>query len=1338
MMLSYLSALPPLLLLAGAGYAFCRKGHRPAHLPRIVQIIAVVALLAAMAAAIFLAGFGAKTAPIAEFGLSIRLDVLSATMILLVAFIGWVVLRYAGRYLDGEMRQGAFLGWMAATLAAVLILVQAGDLITFTAAWIATSLCLHRLLLFYPERPAARRAARKKFIIARMGDGALIGAAILLGIACDSIDIGTILERAATASTPAIQCAAGLLALAALLKSAQFPSHGWLIEVMEAPTPVSALLHAGVINAGGFLLIRFADVMILAPGILAFLVMLGGFTALFGSLAMLAQPAVKTSLAWSTIAQMGFMIMQCGLALFPLALLHIVLHSLYKAHAFLSSGGAVERIASIRRPGPVAIPGARAVLQSFAAAIAIYAAIGLAFGLEGKSPQALALGAILILGMAYLLAQGLADAAPRALTRRTALYAVAASVSYFLLHRGAEWLTRGTLPPPPVPGPLEWALLALAITSFGLVALAQSTFPLWSAHPAVAGVRVHLANGLYIHAVWDRLIGQWPGRQANRAEQDNAVMITQPMSGELASDALMRAIDAAGRQIPPLWPLAAQVAVNPYLGQSDLRLAEAAARLQRVGAGPLTMPRDWYRERLADGRLTDDDLSHALAASPYRDKPESLAALKAELHQPRPECKILPTLADLAAEISGMDWPTILAERIGMWAGSRFDAGQALWGTARGRNAFADYRAFAMHDITPEIMGLRGFAAFVADAPESAEAAIARAMRRLGVSDEAVQSYAHHLLMTLGGWSHYARHLLWRAELAGQNDDTLTAMLAIRLVWEEALFQQYEAQITEAWGRVRAAHAIPAEPGQAEIVDEILQEAAEHAAQRDLAKLLAAEPVRQEDGARPALQAAFCIDVRSEVFRRALETVDPSIRTLGFAGFFGIAAGHRGFASDVEELRLPVLLNPSLHSCATASGQKDADTDTRLRARAHRAWGRFKLAAVSSFAFVEAAGPIYAAKLIRDAFGLRGVAQKVQPQPHFQPGLALSDRIRTAETVLRAMSLTGGFARIVLLAGHGAHVTNNPHASALQCGACGGYSGEVNARLLAGLLNDLPVREGLVGRGIDIPQDTLFLAGLHDTTTDRVTLFDGDCDTAAHREDIAKVRGWLASAGRIARTERAARLPHAAGHDIEERARNWAEIRPEWGLAGCSAFIAAPRSRTTGRDLGGRAFLHDYDWRQDGARGFTVLELILTAPVVVASWISLQYYGSTVAPQVFGAGNKLLHNVVGGIGVVEGNGGLLRSGLAWQSVHDGQKYRHDPLRLSVCIEAPRDAMSAILKRHAHVRALFDHGWLHLFALDDAGRMAWRYTGNLSWVSVDGMAPGPEDDTRLDVAAGALV
>ena len=774
--------------------------------------------------------------------------------------------------------------------------------------------------------------------------------------------------------------------------------------------------------------------------------------------------------------------------------------------------------------------------------------------------------------------------------------------------------------------------------------------------------------------------------------------------------------ERAARAVPPLWPLASSVAVNPFLGQTGQSLAQAGARLARVAGAPVTMPRHWYREKIAAGDISDRDLFDAWAKAPEALRPLDLAALKAAAAEDAPAPRALPTVADLAAEASRVDWPGLIVERFGAWAAGYFDQGQALWAAPRGSSAFGAWRAVATHDLTPEIAGLSGFALHIFDAPDDPAAAIARAVERLSLSDAALDTYFHQLLMTLGGFAQLARYRLWQAELGGGTDETIVGLLAIRLTWEEALYIRHEERIAERWARAREAHAAAVSPTPDLVVDAILQEAAEHAAQRALFAELARDAAPAAKG-RPALQAAFCIDVRSEVFRRALESVNPNIETLGFAGFFGLATAHRRFASDVEEMRLPVLLTPAVRTCAGGPELEPAARAARILSRAKRAWGRFKLAAVSSFAFVEATGPIYAGKLIADALGLHRASAPNDPAPRFDPAFGPEARIAAAERVLRAMSLTSGFARLVALVGHGANAVNNPHLSALHCGACGGYSGEVNARLLAALLNDPDARAGLAAKGIAIPPDTWFVAALHDTTTDVVTFYERDRPSAAHADDLARAKTWLAAAGQIARGERALRLPRASGaRAVARRSRDWAEIRPEWGLAGCKAFIAAPRLRTAGRSLEGRAFLHDYDWRRD--KGFGVLELILTAPVIVASWISLQYYGSTVAPAVFGSGNKLIHNVTGGIGVVEGAGGLLRGGLPWQSVHDGERFIHEPLRLSVCIAAPREAIADVLARHADVRALFDNGWLHLFALDEAGHMTWRYEGGLAWSTVE--------------------
>ena len=270
MTIQSLPILAPLLLLAPAAFVHLRDGMSPSVTARLAEIGTLAALAVASASLVVLVVAGPGDGMLAFGLMSTRLDVVSVTMLLLVAFIGWVVTRYARAYLDGEARQTTFTIWLLGTLAAVMTLVQAGNVILFVVAWVATSLCLHNLLLFYPGRIAAQRAARKKFLTARAGDAALILAAVLLTVAYGTTQITDILAaaRLGQGGGPAI-AAAAFLAFAAVLKSAQFPTHGWLTEVMEAPTPVSALLHAGVVNGGGFLLFRFADVMLLSPLVLA-------------------------------------------------------------------------------------------------------------------------------------------------------------------------------------------------------------------------------------------------------------------------------------------------------------------------------------------------------------------------------------------------------------------------------------------------------------------------------------------------------------------------------------------------------------------------------------------------------------------------------------------------------------------------------------------------------------------------------------------------------------------------------------------------------------------------------------------------------------------------------------------------------------------------------------------------------------------------------------------------------------------------------------------------------------------------------------------------------------
>jgi hypothetical protein len=294
---------------------------------------------------------------------------------------------------------------------------------------------------------------------------------------------------------------------------------------------------------------------------------------------------------------------------------------------------------------------------------------------------------------------------------------------------------------------------------------------------------------------------------------------------------------------------------------------------------------------------------------------------------------------------------------------------------------------------------------------------------------------------------------------------------------------------------------------------------------------------------------------------------------------------------------------------------------------------------------------------------------KIKNKPVYIEGLSETDQIALAEGALKAMSLTRHFARLVMITGHSSTTINNPHRAGLDCGACGGQSGEANARLLAQILNEANIRIALKNKGINIPEDTIFLACEHDTCTDDIIIFNSDIITQTHSEEFKHLKHILAKASVDARAERALRLGSDA--NIIRRSRDWSQVRPEWGLAGCTAFVVAPRYRTQHLNMSSSTFMHSYNWQTDD--GFKVLELIMTAPMVVTNWINMQYYASMVDQKIWGSGNKTLHNVVGNVGVIEGNAGDIRSGLPIQSLHDGQDWQHEPLRLAVYIEAPKSA-----------------------------------------------------------------
>ena len=777
------------------------------------------------------------------------------------------------------------------------------------------------------------------------------------------------------------------------------------------------------------------------------------------------------------------------------------------------------------------------------------------------------------------------------------------------------------------------------------------------------------------------------------------------------------------------------MAVNPWWGYIDTPFHECAAHIAALSGATFYMPRWYYRQKWDNEIIGPRHLSEACS-----ELGESIEVTDLLRHLTRPEpmrqmilmTNVMDASRDLRHNIS---WKEEVVHQISQFSAAYFDKGQSVWQLDSSLPPYPSWKRIIVHNRGIElIMGARGLCKLFGRLPDDRDELITSAVDALAIPASKRVDYFEALLRSISGWASWYAQRRWQSKLQGASepDSSIRDLLAMRLGWEWVLMHYArERNLSVDWSEaVRSWSKIEDDQLAGRKIDRIWHRAFELADQEPLVHKLGDLPHRSEEP-RPEVAAYFCIDVRSEPFRRSLEAQDPHIRTGGFAGFFGLPITYQAAGLDVAVPHLPGLLAPSrvVHDGCAAD-------DCSVDEIAYRRRGRLldeellewmKTTASSMFSYVESAGLLYGLKLIKEAavkaapysraYGL-APEEKAQlvPRVALESDEAVGGAIELAAGILRTMSLTESFPAVVLLMGHGSTTQNNPQAAGLHCGACCGQTGDVNARALAGLLNEPRIREGLHAHGIDLTESTVFVAGLHDTTTDEARLFDTDAVPPRFSEAIRKLSVWLERAGEATRAERAPRLNIKAGgkRDLlslfRRRSRDWSEVRPEWGLTRNASLIVAPRSRTRDIDLEGRSFLHDYDWTQD--TNFSVLELIMTAPMVVSHWINMQYYASTVDNLRYGSGNKVLHNVVGGnIGIFEGNGGDLRIGLAMQSLHDGTDWVHEPVRLNVYIDAPQHAIDTVMERQEVVRHLVNNGWLHLFQLDDGSTPIFRRTAS---------------------------
>ncbi len=794
-------------------------------------------------------------------------------------------------------------------------------------------------------------------------------------------------------------------------------------------------------------------------------------------------------------------------------------------------------------------------------------------------------------------------------------------------------------------------------------------------------------------------------------------------------------LENVSKRIAPAWPLKNLVAVNPYVGFSDTKHSETAEILASRGDIRMTMPIGFYLDQLRNGTITVGDIQSALKASGMQipSVDAFIETAKDLISKTEPRKGTAYNLLDVASTINGKDWRELMLDRISFWAATHFDKHVRVWNTKiTENNLYRSWKQEAQIDRTAEIMGLTGFRSAIKQLPDDHLELIDTFLSQLRLDQVDTEAYLHSLLLKVLGWSSYISGVDFHNQLYDGNKSNLIEFLAILVTWENYFLNHSvnKESIKSIWYQNwHAGEPKRSAPKEQLKVALILQDALDIAYQREL-KALFAQRKSVGPKSKPKAQMIFCIDVRSEVYRRNLEMVNPEIDTVGYAGFFGFPVKYVPLGHDQGKNQCPVLIPSSALVRETCTHKEQAEHKRIADHQVNKTWKKFKSGAITSFGFVSPLGLTYLPKILLDSFHITrpvenpdddGIAKWLkQGRTLDLSAISLDDKVAMAASALAGMGIKDHLAPIVLITGHGSSSVNNPHASGLDCGACGGHSGEVNALTAQYVFNDPEVRSGLKEQGVNIPQSTVFLACLHDTTTDEIKFINDTWVPDSHKEQLEEIKRSLQIASRNTRLERSLRLNMnsesgaAIEKSIKSRSEDWAQIRPEWGLAGCSSFIVAPRERSQGIKLDGRSFLHNYHWNSDPE--FKILEAIMTAPMVVTSWINLQYYASTVDVNRFGAGNKTLHNVTSGIGVLEGSSGDLRIGLPLQSVHNGEKFEHIPIRLNVVIEAPINAIEKNLGKHDHIRQLFENEWIYLHRMDERGRISHTYTKNAQWMA----------------------
>lgn len=1207
-------------------------------------------------------------------GWSWRLDVVGVVLLVFMGFLGWVVVRFCAVNLRGRTGGRAVSALLTTTFLSLAVMVLSADLAGFALGWTLSGLAVTGLI----ARSGTERARVSAVWILRhlvVGDLALWLAVTLVwswwGVT-DRQDLGI----AADQPVVEVTVIAAALVVACVARSGLVPAHRWLAETAEAPSPVSGLLHAGIVNGAGVLGVVTWPVLSASRPALAVLLVVGLVTVVVGAWSAVVRRDVKGRLASSTTTQMGFMTVQLGLGLPTMALMHLIAHGCYKSWLFLRAGGAVERHSHRWRTERRPVRGVVLTLLAAATAAGLGAPAALwlfeTAGLVALVPFGLAVGAASLGGRA---AAGLTRVGPSVATT-TALVTGVAGGAYLWLLLGWEHLVA-----PALSVGIVWTPVAAAVVLLACAAAAVAV---------AVGCRVLVRRptgrlGLLLFP-----LSVAPGRERTAAIDLPAVGTVEP--DPTRSEAVARATERAVADVAPAWPLRAMVAANPLAPAERRPFSEGVLEAEdRLGAR-LRPSLHYFLARYDEGRITDADLAEAMHPSTGRPVEGSVE----EVVRATRELVAVPAAPTSTPDAAA--WR--VREQVSVWCQLAWSsAADPASGLASG--PYTLFRAAAGRHGFDRAVGVDGAAAWVRGLPEDPMAALDAVTHDLATDDAALERLLARTILVAPGW---AGHAAWRARQTGSSAP-LHQLLALSLALDLLLRGPDAVASTATADRATTEDRAP----EAELSD-LWQRALEVGPRRRLVGAVeqAGASGATRRAARPSSQSIWCIDVRSERIRRHLEAVGDH-ETVGFAGFFGIDLHHTDADGNAADLA-PALVRPGTASSET-------ERPIRLRQALHRTVTSVSRHPVAALAVADGGGFLS---------GLTSLAATVAPAPvrslvrsgatddgalsrdaTVVTALDLEGRVALARAALVSTGLGDDLAPVLLVCGHGATVENNAFATAYACGACGGHAGAVNARVLAEVLNDPEVRTVLAERGLRVPDDTVAVPALHDTTTDTVTVLG---DVPADLERDLRVAGERAAHERLRILPPRRRREDVA--DLRQRAADWSEPTPEWGLAGNAALVIGPRHLTRAASLDGRVFLHSYDEALDPEGA--VLEQLMTAPLVVAQWINAQYFFSAAAPGVLGAGDKTTHNVVGDVGVLSGAHGDLRTGLPWQAlfrsrpdvdgVEDTDALVHEPLRLGVVIVASPDRVRDVVLRHAGLRGLVANEWITLLAAPQGQRL----------------------------------